>query len=585
MAASRRSRRSGSSRKRKTFPPETAFRHAVALLNNANSDALWKVSARCSLHDVFTEPEEPYFLLPVLNAEKIRAFGQVIIASRASSDKLRMLSDNELRQVFNDCNDVLNNTEALARLKQANGTDRARFEFHRFLSQVANIQFPQQDVRVLAQAGRVIAMFEVLPRINSDLIPPERRQQVETALSRIPQILSVSLTSLAECFFVVLAYQAIAQLASRRALDMFLAGVRPATQSDEFRNAVLSGLLSYYPEDVMERWLLFDSERLTGLFALERASEFMASMEAFLRLFSANTTDLRATLQNRPEFSLGHISSRLSPLERYPIVRLESSSGDSRLIVPNCRHLSTSFNHVIDFTLLEKIGETYSHARGALQELYLRCLVTDRLPDLLVIPETAYGRPELRGPDLTLIDKRCHRIILVESKGRRMTLSTRLTMEPEIFNKNVEDAYSALLNLPQKLADLYAGRSEYSKYQEAIDITRNTDPVFVVVLSEGVYFMSHLIRLQARKVGDYLHGFHYKYCVLSLDIFERAVEISRRHNRSLYELLEEHYARSGSEDNVSPSADMFGGAEIDEEDTFAANFAPSWPSLPSEVSF
>jgi hypothetical protein len=573
----RNDRSSRTSRRRMAHPPETAFLHGTSLLNNTNVDFLWKVSARLSLHEAFTEPEDPCFLLPMLSTENIRLFDQIIIASRADSSKSRHLIDEELRAVLNDCVDSSNNTDSLARLKVANHTDRSHLELQRFLSQMANVQFPLQEARPVLQTGRAIAIFESLPRSHAELIPSDRRSEVELLLGKMNNFLGVSLSDIARSFLVVLSYQALAHVASRQAVEMFLAGEPRPSSNDRLRNATISALLTYSPADSLDRWLLFDPERLAAFFDLKSASESLLSLDAFLRLFSATADQLRAALKTRKEFSIGHISSRLSPLERYPVVRMKP--GGSKLIVPNYWHLAKSFGPVVDFSLLEAFQDDYSRARGTLLELYLRRLLGEQLPDLIVIPETSYGRPERRGPDLTLIDPRHERIILVEIKGRRMTLDTRLTMDSDTFNANLKESYGALLSLPQKLQDLYSGIPEYRQYQAAIDSTRNSEPILAVVLSEGVYFMSHIVRLQAQEPADRLYDFKYPYCVLSLDRFEHAVEVSKSHQQPLWSLFEQHYQRSGALDHQSPAADMFGGATIDEDETFAARFAPPEPKL------
>lgn len=581
-------RRRGPYVRTQSYPPEMAFRHAARLLNDTNVDALWKLSCRLSLHDAYTEPGEPIFIMPTLNPEKIRLFDQAVITSTASHTRTQGLSEDDLRNVLDDCTDAQYDPQALVPLQQVDGTDRVHLEFYRFMAQSANVQFPQQEPRSEVRAGRVIAMFDVLPREHRDLITSAQLKDVDAVLARMEELLQVPLSVLGECYFATLAYQSYAFTASSNCLDGFLAHIPPFASDEERHGTIISGLLRYEPQEALDRWLMFSPARLGGFFAVDRSSEFIRNYEAFLSLFSATTDDLRVELRTQPEFSIGHLSSRLSPLERYPVVRLNTQPGAANLIVPNLRHLAKSFGHRIDSLLLKRMGEQYNQARGALQELYLRKLIEDRLPHLLVIPEMTYtyGKQELKGPDLTLINEEQGRIILIESKGRRMTLATRLTMEPAIFNKNLEDAYDALrgpkrtTGLPQKLFDLYAGRPEYSTYQAAIESTRGSEPIFVVVLSEGVYFMSHLLREQARMYpDDPLHGFEYCFCVLSLDTFERAVEIARAHQLHLHEPLEQHWRRSGERNYQDHHADAFGGLAIEDGETFAARFAPSWPEL------
>jgi hypothetical protein len=304
-------------------------------------------------------------------------------------------------------------------------------------------------------------------------------------------------------------------------------------------------------------------------------------MEALMRLAARSVDDLRAMLA-MPEFKIGHEGKRLSPIERFPIVRLDNSAGgEPRYVVPNHRHLAKSFIGVVDFTLREALTSDYEHARGALFHLYLRQLIEDRLPQTTVIPETRYAKAGggEDSPDLTLIDQNAKRIVAVEVKGRRINLSTRIALGDKEMKENLGDAFKALRNLPGKVVEMRAGRPEFKPWQADIAATGDSPPVLVAVLREGLYQYSHLLREWATSDPEHpLHGLAGPYCLLSADDFEKAVEVARLKGRSLAELLNEHYEISGSRDYAAPAADTFGDSIMPVPDSFASSFLkkPEW---------
>jgi hypothetical protein len=289
----------------------------------------------------------------------------------------------------------------------------------------------------------------------------------------------------------------------------------------------------------------------------------------------------------RPEYQLGHPGKRLSPLERFPIVRLDASPGaPGRYIVPNFRHYERSFAPIVDFTLQAALGKDYEAARGALLHLYLQQLLKDRLPGAVVVPETRYDRA--RGgkdsPDLALIEPTVGRIVAIEVKGRGINLATRLSVGDEELKENLRDAYDALLRLPAKVADLRGGRPEFAQWREAIAATAETRPVLVVVVRAGLQFLSQLIREQVAQDAKHpVAKLKHLYCVLSVDEFEQAVEVARATDGSLAEILEQHHRRSADRDPGAPPPEWFG--EKDERqrvrETFAASFfrKPEWVAL------
>jgi hypothetical protein len=560
-------------RTNRSHTPEASLAHAKSLVNRTNLSFLWKISARLSLHNMYTQEDDPFFLMPLLSPEDIRLLGQVILSSNAGQQYDRRPAPDALRRVLNDCKDMMNNPQALERMMRFNETDRAHLALQIFLSETANTQFPGQDPRPEEKAGRTLAIFEVLPRQYPEKMSRESARLVSSLMPRIEAFLGTSFTQLSLCFLALMNWQGISYHRSRHALAWNIQNPYAIRDLRNRRMVILGAL--FEDEPVLDDFLIFTGEQVARAMIQQSAWDgFHQQFAKFLRFFSSTTEELRRNAAEQPEFQVGSISNRLSPLERYPIVRIGERNGLHELIIPNVSHFLKSFSAVIDYTLLTELGNDYSQARGALLELYIRCLVENRLPHLLVIPEVAYGHEVRRGPDLTLIDRELGRIVLVEIKGRRILLGNRLNMTEEGLRANLEDAHSALSKLPRKLEDLYAGLSEYRDYQEAIDSTRGSTPIFVAIISEGVYSLGEIVREMGNHPGDPLYEFPFPYCVVALDIFERAVETARIRSEPLIELLFGHWQRSLRREYQNAGADSFGGSHIPESESFAGSFAP-----------
>jgi len=257
-------------------------------------------------------------------------------------------------------------------------------------------------------------------------------------------------------------------------------------------------------------------------------------------------------------------------LERYPVVWLSSTE----VVIPNVRYLGRNFADIIHFSLWEKKIPNYDQVRGGLQELYLQVLLETQLPNVTVIPERPYhrGKQSVRGADLTLIED--DRLILVESKAKRMRAETRLHMLPEEFLGDLSGAVEAVRKSEAKIADLYAGIREFADVQAIIDRTKNrAAPITVAVLGEEVTIMGEVIReFEKSNLNHPLAGTKKGlYCILGIDAFDRAVEVATSTGRKLGDLLEEYITEATANRPHTPSAAEF-GASISLESTFARSF-------------
>ena len=297
-------------------------------------------------------------------------------------------------------------------------------------------------------------------------------------------------------------------------------------------------------------------------------TEDRTALTRFLELFARTTRELRELRNNEPIYRRGDIARRLSPLERYPVAWLSNTE----VVIPNVRYLGRNFADIIHFSLWEEQIPYYDQVRGGLQELYLQVLLETQLPGVTVIPERPYhrGKQSVRGADLTLIED--DRLILVESKAKRMRAETRLHMLPEELLGDLGGAVEAVRKSEAKLADLYDGLPELADAQATIDQTKNRDPITVVVIGEEITMMGEVIQQFSKSYPNYpLSGAKGLYCILGIDAFERAVEVAATSQRKLGDLLEEYIAEASADRPETPMAAEF-GARIGLESTFACSF-------------
>ena len=574
-------------------PAAELLDYARGLLKRCDLLALWKLCARLSLHEALTGTDDPFCFAPTLNFEKVRMLCNVVLGSRAAYNQTDALpSPEDFVKILNNCHAALDDPQEVASLRAASGTEQVHLEFRRFLARMGAVQISAQEPLTWERVGRMVAMLDGLPKRFPEGIPSAQRGHVELVLRRAPEILGVSTLELGRGFADILAWQhAIRGHIYRQlgAANRHLSRRHSETEEEMVWRQARLGLAFLEPAGGANDRVVFTIEEIVR--TLEAVLAGYAELArpriaAFLRLAARSTEELRELL-SRDEYQLGHPGKCLSPLERFPAVRIDGPPGEpARYIVPNIRHFTRSFAGIVDFTLQEALGRDYEAARGALLHLYLRQLLEDRLPEAVVVPETRYDRA--RGgkdsPDLALIEPKAGRIVGIEVKGRGINLATRLTVGDEELKENLRDAYDALQKLPAKIADLRSGRPEFAKWREAIAATGETPPVLVVVVRTGLHFLSPLIREQVALDANHpVAKLEHPYCVLSVDEFEQAVEVARVTGRSLTELLEQHHRRSRERDPGAPPPEWFG--EKDERqavtETFAASFyqKPEWLAL------
>lgn len=529
---------------------DNSYAFLVEYLSGFEAGHLLRTAYALSLFEHSAPFSEPWAIKNYCNYPKIRMFLSGIIGSRADFGRGRRLDNQDLRRILNAGLDSTYDPEALPDDLSRESESVRRLELHRFFAVLGSAQILPQATDPMDTVGRTLMRYEVVPgRFRYETAFTDQAS-VDRILARIPELLGSPILSLG------LVHLSFLKLLDDRA-RLVTAIVREKLPTSASAEVILDRLLreACGVADLPELLVLTAAQLREQAAALVHSS----AVDAYLKVFARPLGELRE-VSCGAAFQEGHRSVRLSPLDRFPIV----STADGYL-APNLPVFAAAFERVIDYTLRDGFDDDgllleYSQFRGAAFEWMLRYLVERCLPGLLCIPERVYGRPELRGPDLTLIEEGSGKAVLIEVKARRMSSGAMATASDEALGENLEGVIRAVVKLKEKWEAMHAGIEEYADVQRDIDKTQGVAPVFVVAMSGQLFSQSELIRLQASAQPDHsLHGVGFPYCILSLDALEDAIEIASSEGCSLYDILLEHSDRSARWETSSPVADTFGG--------------------------
>ena len=529
-----------------------AFEDAVIRLNSGNSDDLWEMVALISTLEYFGG--EQLQLFPALCFEDVRLFSEAILRSRASNSRHRIYSPKDVIYVLNNARDGLRDAE-LESIESGRERQTMLLELNKILSRRGSLQLEVQRSSA-AKAGRAVAFFDVIPRELAETSGP-KSDRIQTVYSQIQAFLGCSVTDMLKVLFLI---SALHKNAYRRELHL-LDGVRiPQASPPKTRtSAVLEAILA-------NRKAIAESVVFTAG-SLIKAAPFRVEthvLDTVLALWSRGTDELRHLMEEQA-FQAGVDCWHLSPLHRYPIVRLEGSP--PRYAVPNLRLLLHSVFAVLDYSLLEVLpADEYNAFRGAVLEEYLFRLMTWAFPAEQLIREREY-RPSTKelwkGPDVTFADLEAGTLIVVEAKARRIGPRTRFRTDDESLDRNLEDVHGALVRLPDKITHLRAGLSAYVDFQPMVDATKDTDPILVCVLPEAIYFLTQIERERGSCSSEHpLFELGHRYCIMSLEDFEFAIACARHNGETLSAVLGDFWEDAGCLELNTSAADLFRGRRV-----------------------
>lgn len=542
------------------------FDDAISRLNAKGMIPALSLCSGLSLYELTNGPGTVAF--PMLNLEKVRVLGDAVLRSKAAEYKAETLSDADLVYILNGCNEALADKRLTKEVPNEAERTLMLYRLQTFFSRMAFFQIRPQQLALPNLASRLTATLTGLARRHLDAFPEDKR----ALASRMPDKIEAALGAPVE----VVAYFPTAILAlaqdmhddlsreAKRRFDGAPGGV------NRHRRAAVVNALARSIQQEPERYF-FSTRAVADRFAFSSRS----SLEACFRIYAADVTELRRAL-SQPEFGTGPDGWRLSPLARYPIVRVR---GARPYVVPNFRYLLRNFADVTHFYLQSRLDEQeYNEYRGAVQEVYVAECVRRRLRAVTVVTERQYDRPEagrVRGPDVVVIDRSDRSIVAIECKARRISVDTRVNLSHATLSASVDGIEKILLGerkttgLPKKIDELYARLPVYEDVQHEIDATDKDRAICVVVLGEAVAQYTRLIRSRLAACGGILSAFPYPFCILDLEVFERAVEICAAEGISLAALLRDFWEKSGYFELDGTIPEQFMGHTIPPRPVFA----------------
>lgn len=536
---------------------EDAFAFLVSLANRKDLGYLLEVGAGISAIAGFAEPMTDS-LARSCHYQVSRIVLDATLRSSASTEWTARPRREDLSTIINNAIDATNFTGALQRMSAASGSSAARLEMTRFLAQLGQVQIAPFEHYPAILAGRAVGLLDDIPiRRRSEI---ERRVAGARQVLDLPaqQILGVSVLDAAKVYLLILKWYA----------DRWNHLNARLPEGEQRKTEALREL----DDLALQNYWSFTPESVTGHPGL-----FQAEIRAFLNLFSRTPAELRVSNQelNSP-YGIGHVSCRMLPLDRNPVVALSND----RYLVPNVTIFRNAFGNVIDFSLMDAyrqygLDDLYNQARGAALELYLEELISDRLPSCLLIPEIEYRSAlgSKKSPDLCILDLSDRSLIAVEVKARRLSPAAAVETTDSDLDSNHGPSVDALRKLPGKIEDLFS-MPEFEPWQQQLAQIPEDRVIFVAVVGSAVFFHDELEPLRARLDPSHpLAQLDQPFCLLDLAVFERAVELARRHQLPLGQLLREHHEDTRAGDADTGAARLFRGREMPEpSDTFAWRF-------------
>lgn len=184
------------------------------------------------------------------------------------------------------------------------------------------------------------------------------------------------------------------------------------------------------------------------------------------------------------------------------------------------------------------------------------------------------GKGEVAGPDLVIIDHGPHPSVLgIEVKFRRMLPRTRFELLDEDLTENYGDLWKAIKALPDKLVHVFALAGGYQKYHAELERARNYPRWNVGLAGEAPFMFGELALFRATKDHAFpLFGFWEPWAVMTVEGFERFVEVVVQHSRSVAKVLSEYQEDCADMEPSGSMADSFKNTELREEQSYAASF-------------
>ncbi|TVL98575.1 MAG: hypothetical protein CV087_21155 [Candidatus Brocadia sp. WS118] len=526
------------------------FDKAVTILNKKNLPNLLTVCCISSAFDYFSEfPEKFPYVFPVVNQAKVSLFIKAILYSKSNNHRNDLLKWQDLPKVFNPLIDAGSKLDILEEGDLDIDSRMTKLIAHFACSQML---FTRENIR--QRVSLKYSLYHLIPSKYSKYLHERHKRNFVD----IPGIMSEALGINLDTYFVIALFLILGYR------DKYYKLLDPPDEIKE----MMEGLVKHPEklENAKERYLgsiIDKSDQLTKyfMFQLDQLPMFNKNdLISFLAITSQTISELR-TLNNTNPFQRGHISERLCPLERYPIVKVNPW----QYIIPDFRYFDLATTELLRWVFQDiYVNNEFNEVMGTVQESFVKEMIETALNEIIVVPERQYtkGGSHYLGPDLLLIEN--DKLIVIEIKAKHITLDTRLAQDSDYLIRDLEGAISALVKLHnEKIPDLYSGLDIYSDIQSEINKTRDNAPICVSIIGEGVFSLQEFITMYRKAHPDFsLNSISYPFCIIDVLHFCQALDVSKSNKLSLYSILYEYWEIGNTLDPKPHAAEDFQGREI-----------------------
>lgn len=546
--------------------PNLSFENAVVKMNSLNLTNLWLNSTIFSyIEFFFDKPQNPGLLFPAIHGEYISLFQRAILNSSSKDYKDRYLTSGYYPQIHD------NLVNAAYRPYSKNKTNKIENLLDLF-SKIGNSQFRYQQNQLSVRLGRIYAMYYLYPNKYSEWLKEKQTTNYFDQSIMAPKILN-GLTQeefLGILFCVFSLIQARYNETYKVIEDLYSYIFQEKGQELIKRQFFVIGKIVDSQISTNINPIIFSPEQAS----IENSKKYTPTkVFRFLELLSKTTRELQTLAKQYPEYNIGDLPDQLNPLERYPIVKISRD----KYFVPNARFLYDGISNLLhfvfqDFLLRDNLDNRFHQQMGYIQEIFLFNLITEKLKDSTVIQEKSYikGKNRVDGPDLTIIEAKTNRLITIESKFKHLRNLTRVSPLPEILHNDLYYLGDLIKKLEIKTNDLFLGFEEYEQYQREISQTKENLPIFVVIIGEGIEFMSEIF---FRGEGyPSIINLKNSICLMDVENFEELVDYSAQENIALSDLLDEYSRTSRTFDFQKTAAEYLFRDKIDYDQRFSKQY-------------
>ena len=544
---------------------KNSFKKAIKMLNKFNSIDLWCFCSQLSCLEYFSKlNRNDDIFFPLLHFERVSMLTKAILASNARDYKSEKIKSNILPKLLNLLNDA-----TYFDLIDKNIDDPNKQLLQAF-SKIANAQFNFQQFNIRTDLARAYLLYQIIPEQEEIFL----KNKYKKSYVNIPKSFeNQNGLKIKEYLVSEFTLFALYMLKYGQFLEINPNKIR------EFKNKIKNHpSRSDYIFRVLFQFVeILSTKRNSFLFSpnelIIKDSNILDQklIKKYLSVVSRSPKFLEK-LQNASIYRKGSLSIRLSPLERYPILKFTND----QYVLPNMRYFDSSIENLIHFNMQERYpNNQFNTTFGGVFEKYVLKLINERINDVIVIPEISYKKKEqIDGIDSIIIDNKNNSLITIEVKSKKISLDTRISPMSESLNYDMQRIYKALKKLPDKIEDIYAGLPEYKKWQININKVTKKNVICVVVLAGSLHFLPELINyMEHSEKNEILNNFQYKYCIMSIEDFELLVELVYHKKDTLTSLLTNYWKSSRTKSPKEYSAQLFGGHNLDTSDYFLRKYS------------